>query len=455
MKLYALAGVCICLLANCLVTGHAETQSAAPNAAPAATTEASKPAPPPKVDIKVLPKGITLIARQADAHEVLFKLGAATGKALIVNQSVNDKFTLVLRDKTLEEILEAIATGYGLSWRKLGGFYMISKGIPEDPASYLLSDIATIPLNYVRASEAKSLLPVFLQDYVHVNAQQNAVVLSAPKEVLAKFEKDVKQFDQPAEQILLDVLMVEVTSDASDELASAINWVNNTNRIYTESNTGLVHWESEAQLTDQFYAKLTALETQGKARVRAQPSIATVSGQPASIFIGEEKYLKTSVQMVGQFEGRSAETKTSIQAGIRLNVMAWTGGKGTIIASISPEISTLSADDPVTGLPEMSSRNASTMLRLKGGQTVVIGGLTQREKHVNEGGIPLLKDLPLIGPLFRHRSNDNVDTELVIFVTPRILSSTGHLPAAEEKALKQKFGLDKFQQQGGTTKTLR
>jgi type IV pilus assembly protein PilQ len=145
--------------------------------------------------------------------------------------------------------------------------------------------------------------------------------------------------------------------------------------------------------------------------------------------------------MVGQSSGGS---RTSIQAGIRLQITPWTGGEGTILAHIEPEISTLSADDPITGLPEMSSRKASTWVRLKDSQTIVIGGLTQREKRSTIGGIPILKDLPLIGKLFQRRSSEEIDTELVIFVTPRRLSAEGKLPPEEEARLKEKFGLEEL-----------
>ena len=443
-------------LACCLLSGPVLAQPASPPEPPAASAATDTPAEEApstepaevKVEITLSEQGVTLIAREADAHEVFYRLGAATGTWIIVNQSVNQKLTLVLRNRTLEEMLETIATGYGLSWSNISGYYMISKGIPDDPASYLLSDIATIPLNYVQASAAKSLLPVFLQDHVHINEQQNAVVLSGPREVLAKFEQDIKQFDIPAEQILIDVLMVELTRDGSERLSSAIQWVNNRDRYSTDSDDGSVEWESNAYdwstyayLDDQFWVALRGLETSGDASVRAQPSIATVSGQAAEVFIGVEKYLKTNVQMVGQSSGG---TRTSIQAGIRLRVTPWTGGAGAILARIEPEISTLSADDPITGLPEMSSRNASTWVRLKDSQTIVIGGLTQREKRATIGGIPILKDLPLIGKLFQRRSSEEIDTELVIFVTPRRLSAEGKLSPEEEARLKEKFGLEEL-----------
>ena len=80
-----------------------------------------------------------------------------------------------------QQAVADIAGAFGLSMADVNGVTMISEGIPRSPSSYLLSDIATIPTKYVVAANARNLLPVFLQDYVKVNAEQNAVVLSAPE----------------------------------------------------------------------------------------------------------------------------------------------------------------------------------------------------------------------------------------------------------------------------------
>ena len=79
-----------------------------------------------------------------------------------------------------------------------------------------------IPTKYVIAANARNLLPVFLQDYVKVNAEQNAVVLSAPTEVLTKFKEDISQFDIPASQIVVELLLVELTKTALDQFRAEL-----------------------------------------------------------------------------------------------------------------------------------------------------------------------------------------------------------------------------------------
>jgi len=122
-----------------------------------------------------------------------------------------------------------------------------------------------------------------------------------------------------------------------------------------------------------------------------------------------------------------------------LRMTPWTGGQGEIIVDVRSEISTLSALDPVTQLPEKSTRTADTTVRVKDGQTIVIGGLLQREQQTARSKIPVLGDLPLIGSLFRTKDVRYVQTDLAIFITCRILSPTGHLSEAEEARIRERF----------------
>jgi hypothetical protein len=91
-------------------------------------------------------------------------------------------------------------------------------------------------------------------------------------------------------------------------------------------------------------------------------------------------------------------------------------------------------------LPEKSTRTASTIVRVNDGQTIVIGGLRQQETRSVKTKVPILGNLPILGKLlFQSRDVRGSQTELVLFITPRILSDTGHLPEGEEKDLKEKF----------------
>lgn len=401
----------------------------------------------PEPEIFVSPEGVTIHAVNVYAHRLFTRLADQTGLQVVVDDAIKDrKVTVHLTGKPPAEIIHYIVSAYGFSCGEVNGVHMISEGIPRKPSSYLLSDIRSIPTQYVQADNAKGLLPVFLQDHVKVNREQNAVVLSAPEDVLEKFEQDIRQFDIPAAQIMLETLVVEFTDWDSAQRDLSIRWQNagrgaewgtlDLPQDYPEvpqRSMGELVLRGIAELPTEFRSQLEALVSARRAKVRAEPRIATVSGRWASFFVGIQRYLRQPI------EEDYGGTRNYIDAGVRLGIRPWTGDGEEIICYVSPEVSTLSALDPITGLPEKISRTADTMVRVRDGQTIVIGGLRQEEERSVRTKVPLLGDLPLIGSLFRSTDTFTARTDLVIFVTPRVLSRTGHLPPEEERELHDRF----------------
>ncbi|MBW3636324.1 MAG: hypothetical protein KY445_07650 [Armatimonadetes bacterium] len=378
-------------------------------------------------------ESLSVFAVGVDAPELLTAIAARAGLKLVVDETVSRRVTISVKDKNAREIISSIAGAYGLASADVEGVTLISEGIPRSPSSYLLSDIDQISTKYVDAANARNLLPVFLQDYVKVNSEQNAVVLSAPAEVLRKFRADIAGFDIPASQILVDLLLVELTDSGVEQLNLSLNYSNSGHSISASPSQGTLIFRALTTLPDTFNVTLNALQEKGRARVRANPRIATVSGRRASIFVGRQRYIVTPIDTGGG-------QRNFIDAGVRLAITPYTGGEKQIIIDVDTEVSTLSALDPTTRLPEKSTRTANTKVRVNDGQTLVIGGLKQQETRDVRTRVPILGNLPVLGPLlFRSRNNRTTDTELVLFVTPRILSDTGHLPQAEENALKRRF----------------
>ena len=384
------------------------------------------------VTISVTEKGVSIFAVSADAHVVLTKLANATGMALIVDDTVDREITVNLVNKKPREILDCIVDAYGFSFAVVEGVAIVSEGIPSKPSSYLLSSIDSIPTRYVQPSQAKSLLPIFLQEHVKTNYSQNSVVLSAPEAVLCKFRQDVEQFDVPAAQIMLDVMVVEFTDVDTDTFRAAIGASNADFGMSLNSLTGELSFQAICDLPTQFFSSLHGLVQARRARVRANPRIATVSGKQATIFIGKQQYLKIPVTL-------DSGTSNSIDAGVSLQMTPLTGGEGQIIIDLNEEISTLGAPDPITGLPDKTTRSANTTVRVQDGKTIIIGGLAQEELRETRTHMPILGDIPLIGKLFDSKRVEKTKVDLAIFITARLLSRTGHLPAEEENAIKARF----------------
>ena len=404
-------------------------QAEAQKAQPAGPEDAG---PQAELAIDVTRDGISAYAVGVDAHEFFAVLARKTGLRLIVDDTVRRRLTVNFGGAKVSEIINDIVTAYGLACSEVDGIFIVSEGIPRTPSSYLLSDIDSIRTQYVLPTRAKALLPVFLQDHVKTNSDQNAVILSAPPPVLEKFREDIAQFDVPAAQIMIEVLMVEFTESSLDQFDLSMDWGNAGKTGQLLSSIGQITVKGIAALPQDFSVRINALQAAGKARIHADPRIATVSGQRASIFIGQQRYISTPVE-------RGGDSRNFIDAGVRLRMTPYTGGEGDILVDLEPEVSTMSALDPITGLPDKTTRTAETMVLVPDGQTIIIGGLMLNELHESRRKIPILGSLPLIGKMFTAKDMDEKQTELVLFVTPRILSQTGHLPEQEEAELKARM----------------
>jgi type II secretory pathway component GspD/PulD (secretin) len=282
----------------------------------------------------------------------------------------------------------------------------------------------------LKADTASGLLPNFLYSYVKVNPEQNAVVVSAPSQMLAKIGQDLNKVDLPSPQILIEAIIVEFTDNADRDLGLLLKNVRSTSVSTANTNTGSFSYDTVGVLPQSFNLTLNALEKTGKARVRARPQMAVVNGKSANIFIGAQRFIQTQYNSFGQTQVRIQP----VDVGVKLAVTPLTGGNGEVTTTIAPEVSNITEQDPLTGLPVLSTRNANTTVRVRDGETIVIGGLTLDQAQVINRKVPLLGDIPILGTLFRSQSKSNVKTELVVFVTPRITNGVVPVKLTEEAA---------------------
>ena len=154
----------------------------------------------------------------------------------------------------------------------------------------------------------------------------------------------------------------------------------------------------------------------------ANPKLTTLNGKEASILIGSRiPYVITGTA----FAGGAAAPVQQVQreeVGIKLRITPLINADGYITTVIEPEVSTvIGFQGQNNDLPVVSTRQASTTVRLKDGTSVIIGGLLSEERTTNITKVPILGQIPGLGVLFQHRSATTTKHDLVIEVTPHIL----------------------------------
>jgi general secretion pathway protein D len=181
---------------------------------------------------------------------------------------------------------------------------------------------------------------------------------------------------------------------------------------------------------DDYQLALTALANETELKVLSRPHIMTADNQEARILVGAEIPIVTS-QSDTDVQGVGGATRflQNIQyrdTGVVVQVTPQVNSEGLINMLVSQEVSEIAAANSnldVQGIvsPSFTTREAETTVVVHSGETIVIGGIIQETKTGSKSGVPYLKDLPVLGQLFRSTANDKRRTELIILITPYIV----------------------------------
>jgi type II secretory pathway component GspD/PulD (secretin) len=166
---------------------------------------------------------------------------------------------------------------------------------------------------------------------------------------------------------------------------------------------------------ERFSVALEYLFEDNRGEVVAQPSITTLDNKQAKIFTGEQ------VPVVSLDESGNSVV-TMIDAGTEMTVTPHITGEGRIMLDLAPKKKSFRYGE--NGQPVVNEQSAQTNVVVNDGETVVIAGLTSNEDQNTEAGVPFLKDIPLIGNLFKRSKKSRTNKDLIIFVTPHIIERT-------------------------------
>lgn len=248
-------------------------------------------------------------------------------------------------------------------------------------------------------------------------AQQDAVVAL------------LRQLDVPVPQVVVQALVVDITATSLKNLGIQWSIANGVN--FTEAPPVPGQFGIGAITRDALAAKLTALITIGNAKVLSDPRLATFDGQEALIFAGDQIPIVNTTTAGNP--PVTSQTVTFQPIGVTLKIVPKINSDRTINVLTHPLVTTATSFTPATssnpnGLPIIATREAVTSLRVSDGDSVILGGLMRYSDVKNLQKIPVLGDLPFLGQLFRFATVNHTESEVVIVLTPRIVSTGQPVP---------------------------
>ncbi|MBF0237210.1 MAG: hypothetical protein HQM12_05835 [SAR324 cluster bacterium] len=322
------------------------------------------------------------------------------------------------------------------------------------------------PVSAQTVSQGSQIMPVAgEQPKLVINKNSGLILVRASKEII----NDVAKFLEVVEnsvhrQVRIEAKIAEVTLD--DNTQFGVNWERITPFGERQQN-GVSGFTSEPPFSDSSFfsatirgdrgrasAILRALQENQEVKILSSPSISTLNNQPAIIKIAKEQPvfsiketpLATSGTPIIQ---RTAE-KEHVTIGISLRVTPYISENGDIMIDIHPVITDTVGEDAVirdpqygtimASAPVLSVREINTMVNARNGETILIAGLIKDRVSESENKVPILSEIPILGELFKSTKIQKEKTELVILLTPTIITGrTIHqLSEREKKYFKQK-----------------
>ncbi len=299
-----------------------------------------------------------------------------------------------------------------------------------------------IPINYANAQN--EILPhvkdILTKDRgkLTIDNRNNQLIITDTRPVLAKARQIIGEIDRVTPQVLIEARIVEINDSFNREIG--MSWGAGGDDIYKGNLNG--QYSYHAAMNTQYKAAnvlpgqgildfnfnrldawgtpfvldaaLKAMEQEGDGKIISAPKILTLDNKPAMI--------KQGFNVPYQVVDKNGQPSTSFKdVALTLDVTPHVTPDHRVSMKINASKDELVSQDPNTGEWTTSINNANTELLVEDGETIVIGGVAKSSNTVNESGFPILKDIPMIGWLFKTKTTDNSKRELMIFITPKIV----------------------------------
>ena len=379
---------------------------------------------------------ISLSVRSASLQEVAAALARLSGKNIAADASANGAVTLDLQQVTLAAALDTLAASQGITYTDYSGVILLAK---EDTLKKQAAGFFTFPLQYVRAEDMqKSLSPILNSGKIAADTTSNSLLFNGSPAEARKIRETLQRLDAASQQVTLEAKIISVEQSEERNLGLQWNWdtlpqysadkndgekKSDTNSSSASGHKGHLRLGTRTQAQFRFTATLNALITSGRAKVLATPSLVTLPGKEASIFIGSHIPVVTEKHN----NGESTYSTEYVDAGIKLQYTPVVSRDGFITSVVHTEVSTPTLISELKNY-RINSRTADTSVRMRNGETLVIGGLISEEEQKQLQQIPLLAKIPLLGELFKNRYRSKSKTEVIMLLTP-YLSGPGKSPA--------------------------
>ncbi len=404
---------------------------------------------------------ITLRFQNAKLKEVFEIVARTAGVNVIFDKEVRDEpVTIFLKDLPFDEALTLILnTNNLIAQRVTPETLLILPNNKQKQAQYQDLLMRTFYLSNAKAKEAVNLLRTMLESKkIYVDEKVNAIVIREEPAKLQLAERLLFAIDRREPEVQLDLEVLEVNRTKSlkygvnfAKLAGAGIVPNGGGGSLSTAPTNFTYSQLTSLGPESYLFTLPAsvlvdfFKQDSDAKTLASPKLRVVNGKSASINIGDKQpiLLSTTNVLPGQAATGAIPTTSTVTSiefkdtGVKLTVEPTINVLDEVTLKIKVEVTRLGDQVTLQASPEIKqfkfgNRSAETVLMLKDDESVILAGLIQEEDRKTRSSVPWLGDLPVIGNFFSSTSEDRVETEVILTITPHVVRNLSAPPVAAQ-----------------------
>jgi general secretion pathway protein D len=300
--------------------------------------------------------------------------------------------------------------------------------------------------NIINKASASGEIQILGNTKIIADIRSNSLLVFATREDMKMIKDIVGKLDVVLAQVLIETLIMDVTIgnnwnfgvsvaqtpiDFNNNLTGAggmnankffdFTGGSSTNAFGDLLGSGVKYF---GKVNDDIYVSIAAAAADNKIKVIQRPRIQTSHATPASLFIGSTVPYVTSTYYGGGFGGGPSSSYQQLKVGIGLNVTPFINQDGLVVMQIDETIDELDGSTKIDGVgdvPNTKSSSLSAEIAVRDGESVILGGIVRNADSLSKGGVPYLKDIPLLGYLFRSTSSDKKRQESIVLMRPTVL----------------------------------
>ena len=353
--------------------------------------------------------------------EAIRALGIKSGRNLIINGKLDGTVSMHMDDTDFDTALRALSRINDFSFEPLDGDSNTILIAPDDK----MPSIETFKLKHIAPKTAAKQIALLTEaDKVLADEENHTLTVTGSTSLLNQVRGELKVVDVAAQQVNIQANVIELSKGKSSALG--LSYLSDS----WSKNTAVAGYNGF-----QFSIAAQHEETLSNGKVLARPNVTVFDGYKATILMGDKVPVFTSSSDSSDTSSNTTMTVEYKDVGVKLEVLPRINelDKETITLVIKPSVSTISqwVESGNNKAPQISERSAETTVRVKNGETILIGGLLKNEEIKSIKQIPFLSKIPILGELFKSRSVEKKDSEVVIAITPTIVYDSDGRPMVE------------------------